>query len=152
VIRLSRHQAALAKNRLAGNTPPGQVILEDIVDLLNRSTPLPLQLEQSLSIPTPHVRDHRKVTIGSAIPKEFSLSRSDSNGQVPIGFHLLLLRRFCQNKLHLRPLLSTQNQSLIGHFSQRLPTLFGKGLDGSSQLFDHIHTNGKLYSGPSNTS
>lgn len=139
----------IGKESFSGHDPSSQVIFEDIVDLLHGSASLSLPPQQSLPVPTPYVRNHSKVVIGISIPKEFSLGRPNTDGQIPIRFHSLFSRRLARNKFYFCPLLSPNDQTFIGHLSQRLPSLFRKSLNRCSQLLCHIGADGKLNPGSS---
>jgi len=141
--------SGIGKESFRWHHPSGEIIFEDIMDFFYRSTAFSLPPEQSLSVPTPDIGDDGKVMIGRPILKEFSLSRSDTNRQVPIGFHPFFSRRLAGNKLDLGLLLSPNDQPLIGHLSQRLPNFFRKSLNRCSKLLCHIRTDGKLDAGSS---
>jgi hypothetical protein len=53
----------IGKEAFRWQYPSGQIILQDIVNLLYCATTFPLPPEQSLPIPTPHIGDYGKVVI-----------------------------------------------------------------------------------------
>jgi hypothetical protein len=82
-----------------------QVIFEDIVNLFHRPTAFSLPLQQSLSIPTPHVGDDGKIVIGVAVRKEFSLKGLDTNYELRSSQDWVLshTKGFCRKSKTLPP-------------------------------------------------
>lgn len=84
--RIEAPPGRIGKEAFRGQYPSGQIILQDIMNLFHHSTSFPLPPKQSLPIPTPYVGDHGKMVVRVSVPKEFSLQRSNADGQVSIRF------------------------------------------------------------------